>query len=309
MTSEDWKIIGIVGPTSSNKTELSIELANILNGEIISADSRQIYKDLNIGTGKPRSDQLKKVKHHLISAVSPEVKISAYQYQLMADSAFRMIANKGLKCLLTGGTGLWIKAFCDGLTPTPPPNPEFRQKLLLGINKNGLEKYYSQLIKLDPGVISKIKQNDKLRIIRALEIIENSSLLPSEIKWNTSKIRYKTFHIGCHRPKNVLYQIAEQKITTWISQGWIDEVECLLAKGIDPNYPAMKALGYSHIVQYLDNRFSKTTLVDLIKRDTRRYIKRQLTWFRADKRIHWIDTHRPIQQVVQEALDLINNPV
>jgi tRNA dimethylallyltransferase len=226
----------------------------------------------------------------------------------MADSAFQKIANKGLKCLLNRWNRFVDKSILRWLTPTPPPNPEFRRKLLLEINKNGLEKYYSQLIRLDPGVISKIKKNDKLRIIRALEIIENSSLLPSEIKWNTSKIRYKTLRIGCQRPKDVLYQIAEQKITAWISEGWIDEVECLLGKGIDPNYPAMKALGYSHIVQYLENRFSKATLVELITRYTRRYIKRQLTWFRADKRIHWLDTHRPIRQVVREALELINNP-
>jgi tRNA dimethylallyltransferase len=307
MSSSAWEIISIVGPTSSKKTDLSIELADILNGEIISADSRQIYKDLDIGTGKPSPQQLKRIKHYLISCTPPNEPVTAYQFSIMAEEIFKKIKNLGSQCFLVGGTGLWIKSFCDGLSPTPPPNPEFREKLKKEISQDGLLKHYLYLIDHDPGIIGRIKPNDKMRIIRSLEILKNSDLLPSEIRGNTIKIKHKTLKIGCYRPKNVLYQVAEQKIDNWLSAGWIDEVQHLLDKGIDPSYPAMQALGYSHIVKYLRNDFSKTTMIEMIKRDTRRYIKRQLTWFRADHRIHWIDTDRPFRQVVKDAQKMIKN--
>jgi tRNA dimethylallyltransferase len=307
MSSSEWEIIAIVGPTSSNKTDLSIELADILNGEIISADSRQIYQKLNIGAGKPTAPQLNRIKHHLISCKPPDEPITAHQFSIMAEEILIKIKSIGSQCFLTGGTGLWIKSFCDGLIPTPPPNPEFREKLKKEITQDGLFKHYSHLIDHDPGIIGKIKPNDTLRIIRALEIIENSTLLPSEIKWNTSKVRHKTLRIGCYRPRKVLYQVAEQKIDNWISTGWIEEVKNLLEEGINQNYPAMQALGYSHIIKYLRGDISKGNLIYLIKRDTRRYIKRQLTWFRSDLRIHWIDTNRPMRQVVKEVHELIKS--
>lgn len=302
------EIIAIVGPSSSNKTNLAIELADILNGEIISADSRQIYSDIDIGTGKPTLQQMKRVTHHLVSSAPPEQAISAYAFQMMADAVLKKINENKHQCLVCGGTGLWIKAFCDGLSPTPPPDPEFRKNLIKSIEEEGLSKYYSRLIAQDPAIADRIKPNDKLRIIRSLEILENSELLPSEINWNTIEIKHKTLWIGCLRPRNVLYQMAEQKIDEWISSGWIDEVQGLLNRGIDASYPAMQALGYSHIAQFLNRQLSMSKMIELIKRDTRRYIKRQLTWFRADSRIHWINTDRALKDAVHEALELIRRP-
>ncbi|MEW6515857.1 MAG: tRNA (adenosine(37)-N6)-dimethylallyltransferase MiaA [candidate division FCPU426 bacterium] len=305
MASRQWDIIAIVGPTSSGKTELSLELADMLNGEIISADSRQIYMEISIGTGKPSNDQLTKIKHYLISEISPAIKMTAYEFSKMADDIYKKIIERKKQCFLVGGTGLWIKAFCEGLHPTPPPDPEYRNVVLSEISKNGLNSIYQELMSRDPGLIGKIKPNDKVRIIRAMEILYNSGSVPSEIYRNTLGKKYNILWIGCYKPKEVLYQIAEQKINLWIANGWIEEVRELSIK-YGPDLPAMQTLGYFHILRYIAGSITKENMIMNIKLDTRHYIKRQFTWFRSNKQIHWVDTRKTIAEQVNEVLGAVS---
>jgi len=281
-------VLVVVGPTSAGKTELAMRLAEPLGGEIVSADSRQIYQGLDVGTGKPSAEQLQRVPHHLVSSEPPGRVMTAALFAEQADAACREITARGQRVLLVGGTGLWIRAFMDGLAPTSPPDPGVRAQLAARMQAEGRDALHAELARVDPETAARLHPADWIRVIRALEIYHTSGRPASAWPKIAGPARPGVW-LGVTRPRAELYARAEARIDEWLAAGWVQEVETLLAGGLAPETPAMQALGYSHLVRYVRGEWPLARAVELIKRDTRRYIKRQLTWFLADSRIRWTD--------------------
>ncbi len=299
-------MIILAGPTAAGKTALAIKLAEQLNGEIISADSRQIYQGLDIGTGKPGPEEMARIRHHLVSVVSPQKSVSAGDFSRMAEKAFQEITNRGKTCLLVGGTGLWIRAFIDGLTPALPADPEIRAMLTEKAVRHGKQALHQELKQADPATAARLHPSDQVRIIRALEIFILTGERPSERKRCIPiSVSRPACWLGIVRPREELYARAEQRIDSWLAAGWREEIARLLKQGVPAEASAMQAIGYSHWVKHLSGACSYDQTVALIKRDSRRYIKRQLTWFRAEKRLTWIDVSKNEREVMRE---IKNNP-
>ncbi|MBI2514898.1 tRNA (adenosine(37)-N6)-dimethylallyltransferase MiaA [Candidatus Wolfebacteria bacterium] len=281
------KIIVIVGPTASGKTALSIKVARKFNGEIISADSRQIYRGFNIGTAKPTKAEMKKVKHYLIDIKNPNEEYTVAQYKKDAVAAIRKILKNGKIPILVGGTGLYIKAVVDNLEiPKVKPNPKLRQKLERELRKKGLKYLYEKLIKLDPEAAYIIDRNNPRRVIRALEIT-----LQSEIPFSKQRRRgpqlFNALKIGLNSQKEILKYRIDKRADQMVKNGLVDEVKNLIKK-YSPDLPAFDAIGYREIINYLEDKISLNEAITLIKRNTWRYAKRQITWFKKDKEIKWI---------------------
>ncbi|MCD4814289.1 tRNA (adenosine(37)-N6)-dimethylallyltransferase MiaA [bacterium] len=292
------RIIVIAGPTASGKTDFAIQLSKHLESEVISADSRQIYRQLDIGTGKPSGEQLSAVKHYMVSRIEPEKIMTADQFSNAAEKIMHTIHVSGKICLVVGGTGLWIRALIDGLASLPPADATFRKKMKQTAKNEGNAYLYAMLVKVDPESAIRLHPSDQLRVIRALEIQHLSGLPASKIKQQATTTENKSaLWLGMDVPRDMLYQRAEQRIERWLDLGWLDEVRQLLGKGISPETPAMQALGYSHLIKHILGEYTYEKAVEFIKRDTRRYIKRQLTWFKAEKRMHWIDPATPPQAI------------
>jgi tRNA dimethylallyltransferase len=301
-------ILILAGPTAAGKTELAIRLAQQEQAEIISADSRQIYQRTDIGTGKPTAQELQAVRHHLVSAVPPETVMTADRYAGMAEACLEQIAQRGKKVLLVGGTGLWIRAFMDGLSPLPPADPDLRAALKARVQVQGSASLHAELQKYDPETASKLAPADAVRIIRALEIWLQTGCKASELRRQpTLQVGRRAVWVGITRPRAELYRRAEARIQAWIQSGWREEVRELLDQGISPEAPAMKAIGYSHLVQFLQNGCTWEKMMEWIARDTRRYIKRQETWFKAESRMYWVDASQNENSTLQAVAMLWRN--
>ncbi len=285
---KDKKIIAIVGPTGVGKSEVALFLAENLKGEIINFDSIQFYKDLNIGTAKPGEEERKKVPHHLYDLLDLNEEFNAAKFVNIADSLIEKIFKREKIPILVGGTGLYLRALEYGLFPIEIPT-EIRNKIRMEAEKN-LETLYEELKKLDPEYAKKISPRDKVRITRALEVIYTSGKPFSEFhKENPffKKKRYNLIKIGLNLPRKKLYEKINERVIKMISQGWIEEVKNLLNKGFSPNIKPFKAIGYKYILLHLESKISLEKAIELIQRDTRRYAKRQLTWFKKEPDIYW----------------------
>ncbi len=284
-------VIVIAGPTASGKSAFAVDLALRLNGEIISADSRQIYKDINLGTGKPPDDLLRRVPHHMISILPVSQSLSADQYAAQAYVLVQSLQQKGKACLVVGGSGLWIQALIDGLAPLPPKDDHFRaQKRAWSHTHGGPASLYQELLGIDSASAATINPHDELRLIRALEIHHLTGELPSSLKMQpSSRPALEAIWLGLDRSREDLYARGEANVDHWLARGWVREVEHLTATIPQAlEQPGCKAIGIKPIVDYLNQQCSYDECVRLIKRDTRRYIKRQLTWFRKNQRFLWI---------------------
>ena len=299
------KVIVICGPTASGKTALSIELAKRINGEIVSSDSMQIYKDMDIGTAKPTKEETKDIKHYLIDFVAPDQRYSVAEFKKDAENAIEEILAKGKTPIIVGGTGLYVDSLIYGRQYQDIEIDEnYRNELEEIAKKQGLEKLYEQAQKIDPEAMKKISPNDKKRIIRVLEIYKatgkNKTEQEIESRKNEVKYDYKVFAINMDREK--LYDRINKRVDIMLEQGLIQEVQSLVKKYNE--FPtAMQGLGYKEVVQYLKNEISYDEMVDKIKMETRRYAKRQITWFKKNKQTIWIDG----QKDLQENIDLIIN--
>lgn len=283
------ELLCILGPTAVGKTDLAINLALKIGGEIVSVDSRQIYRYMDIGTAKPTPEQLSLVPHYMVDCVLPDKPFSVADYQKGADRAIQEIIKHGKIPILVGGSGMYFRAVVDGLFDGPESDKEFRQNLRQEAEESGIQVLYDRLKSIDPEAASKIHHNDLMRIIRALEVYEKSGRKISELQkqWNEGEARYKFSTFGLDLPRDELYKRIENRVDKMMDQGFLDEARSLLK--YDRNLPAMNCLGYKELFLHLDGKLSLGEAVELIKRNTRRYAKRQLTWFRKDKRIHWID--------------------
>ena len=299
------KVIVICGPTASGKTALSIELAKKIDGEIISADSMQIYKDMNIGTAKPTEEEKQGIEHYLLDFVSPEERYSVAQYKQDAKNAIREIIKKGKVPIIVGGTGLYVDSLIYEIEYGEiKVDEEYRQQLEKMVEEKGLDELYNRAMKIDPEAMKKISVNDKKRIMRVLEIYKATGKTKTqqelESKKNPVEFDYKVFAINWDREK--LYQRINKRVDIMIEDGLVEEVKNILQKY--DNFPtAMQGLGYKEVVDYINGIYSKEEMIEKIKMETRRYAKRQLTWFRKNKQTIWLEGTNDIQNNIDIILN------
>lgn len=302
------KVIVICGPTASGKTALSIELAKQLNTEIVSADSMQIYKDMNIGSAKPTLQEMQGIKHYMLDFVSPDERYSVADYKKQATICIEEILKKGKIPIVVGGTGLYIDSLIYNIEYNEIEYDEKYRKELEEIAKNeGLDVLYDRAKEIDPEAIKSISKNDKKRIIRILEIYKATGKTKTEqeilSRKNEVPYDYKVFAINMDR--QVLYDRINKRVDIMVEQGLIEEVKMISEKY--KKYPtAMQALGYKEIKQYLDGNLTKEDAIEKIKQETRRYAKRQLTWFRKNKQTIWLDGMQNVQNNINIILEGIN---
>ena len=285
------KIIVICGPTASGKTALSIQLAKKINGEIVSADSMQIYEDMDIGTAKPTVEEMDGVKHYLIGNVSPTLIYSVANFKKDAINAIEEILKKGKTPIIVGGTGLYVDSLVNGIDYDDLEiDLDYRNQLEKISEEQGLEVLYNKAVEIDPLAMEKISNNDKKRIFRVLEIYNATGKTKTEQEIESRKkdnpYDYVVFAINMDREK--LYERINKRVDIMLEKGLVDEVKRLIKK-YDELPTAIQGLGYKEVVQYLNNEISYDEMVEKIKQETRRYAKRQLTWFRRNKEITWIN--------------------
>ena len=282
------KVPVIVGPTAVGKTALSLEMARVLGAEIISADSRQIYKYLDIGTAKVEKKFRDEIKHHFIDIVEPDAYYSAGMFAREAREKIAALHQKKVPVIVAGGSGFYIKALIHGIVEQDVRDPEYREKLNAERAKYGVGFLYDQLNIIDPEYANKINRNDSQRIMRALEINKiTGKNLAYWLKNEQNPADFTPLYIGLTMERQELYQRINSRVDRMLQQGLLDEVRSLLDKGYPKKINALNTVGYKEAIDYLEGKITKTQMAELIKRNSRRYAKRQLTWFRANKAITW----------------------
>ena len=305
---EKPKVIVICGPTASGKTALSIELAKKINGEIVSADSMQIYKDMNIGSAKVTNEEMQGIKHYMIDCVSPDERFSVADYKTNAKNAIEEIIKKGKTPSVVGGTGLYIDALIYEIEYKDIKIDENYRKELQEIEKNqGLEVLYKKALEIDPKAMEKISQNDSKRIMRVLEIYKatgkNKTEQEAESRLKEIPYDYKVFALTMNREK--LYERINKRVDIMIEKGLINEVENLLKKYKE--FPtSMQGLGYKEVRDYFQGKTTKNEMIEKIKQESRRYAKRQLTWFRKNKQTIWLNSLEKIDDNINIILEASN---
>ena len=305
---EKPKVIVICGPTASGKTALSIELAKKIDGEIVSADSMQIYKDMNIGSAKVTNEEMQGIKHYMIDCVSPNERFSVADYKINAKNAIEEIIKKGKTPIVVGGTGLYIDALIYEIEYKDIKIDENYRKELQEIEKNqGLEVLYKKALEIDPKAMEKISKNDSKRIMRVLEIYKatgkNKTEQEAESRLKEIPYDYKIFALTMDREK--LYERINKRVDIMIENGLIDEVKNLLEKYSE--FPtAMQGLGYKEVRDCLQEKITKDEMIEKIKQESRRYAKRQLTWFRKNKQTIWLNSLEEIDDNINIILEASN---
>lgn len=276
-----------MGPTAIGKSQLAIDFALHYGAEIISADSRQFYREMSIGTAKPGSAELVKVRHHFVDFLSVTEDFSAGEFALSVDKLLVDIFLNNDVCIMAGGSGLFVQAVCDGLDDIPEAPEDIRNQLNLDYEENGIDGLRKQLKELDPEQYEVVDLQNHRRIIRALEVCLSTGKPYSSFLRKTKKLRdYRVIKIGLEIDRDELYGKINNRVEDMIKAGLEEEVRSLVPfKG----YNALNSVGYREMLQYLEGNASLEETVELIKRNTRRFAKRQLTWFKRDDKIHWFD--------------------
>ena len=305
MTSE---LLCLLGPTAVGKTEIAIQLAQRLNAEIVSVDSRQIYRQMDIGTAKPTPEEQQTARHHLIDCVDITQPFSVADYQSLADAAIADIQNRGKRVLLVGGAGLYFRAIVDGLFEGPGADPALRERLESEAAQFGVDALHKRLQTCDPASAERIHPNNLVRVIRALEVYELTGTPMSELQqqWHPEKQRYPFIAFGLTMPRTLLYRRIEQRVDVMLANGLIAEVESLLAAEYARDSIALQSFGYRELIAYLDGDCTYLEAVTQLKQNTRRFAKRQLTWFRKDTRIEWLN-RESTPNIVGNILEKIGN--
>lgn len=304
------KLFVLIGPTAVGKTELSIDLAKRLNAEIISADSMQIYKYMDIGTAKITEEEMEGVPHHLIDFLYPDEEYTVSDYQRDASRLITEINARGRLPMVVGGTGLYINSLVYELNfAKAPPDEEYRVELEELAANHGIEYIHDLLSKVDPESAKTISKKDKKRIIRALEVYKTTGKTMSEYNKNFRKEtdKYDLCMVCLNMDRQKLYDRINMRVDIMIENGLIDEVKGILHKGYHKNLVSLKGIGYKEIIEYLDGNLTLDEAIEKIKKGSRNYAKRQLTWFRRDKRIKWVnkDDFDDFHQLSQYVYDYV----
>lgn len=286
------KLICIAGPTGSGKTGLGIKLAKELDGEIVSADSMQIYKGMNIGTAKPDKEEMEGIPHHLIDIISPYSEFSVKEYTDMAKKVIEDIDGRGKTPILVGGTGLFINSLIDNVSFSEGESDDkLREELRLLAYEKGNEYVHGMLKEFDYDSYLRLHPNNLKRVIRAIEIYKTTGITMTEQIKNSKNepSPYDIYYFGLNAERSYIYDRIDKRVDIMFEKGLLEEVETLYRNGLDLKYKSMQAIGYKELVLYFEGKLTLEEAKDKIKQESRRYAKRQLTWFRRDERINWID--------------------
>ncbi len=301
------RLVAIVGPTATGKSRLAFRLAQTFNGEIVSADSRQVYRYMDIGTAKPSREELSLVPYHLIDIVNPDQDFSLAQYQHLAYSVIKDIQQRGKLALLVGGSGLYVWAVLEGwVIPQVPPDPEFRQSLKDKAAQGKAVELYQELVKVDPAAAQKIDPRNVRRVIRALEVSSRAASPFSQLQHKVAP-SFETLIIGLTTDRVELYRRIDLRVDQMIEQGLVEEVKKLVNMGYGFELPAMSGIGYKQIGMFLKGELTLELAVQQIKFETHRFVRHQYNWFRLnDDRIHWFDIQdEPESEITAQVAEFV----
>ena len=304
-------IICIAGPTASGKTALAVELAKELNGEIVSCDSMQIYKRMDIGTAKPTIEEMAGIPHHMLGVAEPEEDFSVSKYCEMASPIVDDIVARGKTAIIAGGTGLYMDSLMRGNDFAPFPATGHRERLEEKLAIVGLDAMIAELSAIDPEAVTRAQRNPR-RIIRALEVFYETgeTITSHNLKTQAIPPRYSPLWLGLDfEPRALLYERIDLRVGIMLETGLEKEIRDLLASGISPNCTAMQAIGYKEFVAALDGQCTMEEAADEVRKASRRYAKRQLTWFRRNEKMHWLTRHEGEtgDEILQRARQIIRN--
>jgi tRNA dimethylallyltransferase len=293
-------LVAIVGPTGVGKTRMAMFLCQEIGGEVISADSRQIFKLMDIGTDKPTPEQRSLVPHHLVDVVAPDEEFTLALYQERAYQAIEDVSGRKKVPFLVGGTGLYVRAILEGFViPRVKPNLQLRQELLHEAERDGAVALHSRLREVDPEAADKIDPANVRRVVRALEVYEQLGEPISQIQRRSSP-PYRTLKIGLTLGREELYRRIDRRVDTMMERGLLAEVEGLVSRGYGSELPALSGLGYRQLCTYLRGEVDLPTAVQKIKSETHRFVRQQYKWFRVDdKTIHWFDVGEEPQESIK----------
>jgi tRNA dimethylallyltransferase len=300
---ESIPVVVVLGPTAVGKTDMAIRLAEELGGEIVSADSRLIYRGMDIGTAKPTPSQRKRIPHHLIDVADPQTPWSLAEYITATKHVLREIDGRGRLPLLVGGTGQYLTALLEGWAPPGKVADEtLRRKLEKTAEQEGPQALHDRLQEIDPESAARIDYRNVRRVVRALEIYHATGLPPSQAR-KKEPSGLLDLRIGLTLPRKELYARIDARIDAMMEGGLVDEVRGLLARGVSPEIPAMSAIGYRQIVRFLQGDISEEEAVSEIRRATRQFVRRQANWFKPDdERIHWFDARPGVEDDILVAI-------
>lgn len=283
-------IVVVLGPTAVGKSSLGMHLARELAGEIVNADALQVYRHLELGTDKPSAEMRAEIPHHLVDVLNPTEPYSAGDFARSARAAIRDIASRDRLPVVVGGSGLYLKALLQGLSPLPRRDEEVRAGLKARVEREGARTLHAELARVDPETASRVAPRDRQRIVRALEVHAVSGRPMSSLMAEKSPdfVPVDAVRIGLTLPRAILYDRIAGRILDMVKKGWVEEVSALLDRGVDPSAPAFQAIGYSQIVHYILGRTSLDQAIETTVQATRRYAKRQMTWFRRVEGVRWI---------------------
>jgi len=290
----------VLGPTAVGKTELSVKVAWELGAEIVSADSRQVYRFMDIGTAKPGRDELRLVKHHMIDIVDPDEHFGAGQYGTLAGRMVARLADQGVNPIVVGGSGLYIRALVEGLFPAPAVDESLRREILRQAKEKGAGFLYRRLEEVDPDSALRIHPNDLQRISRALEVYEQTGTPISHLQKRGTKTDFEPLYVGLKRDREELFERIESRADWMVASGFLVEVQNLLEKGYSPNSNSFRAVGYRELADHISGRISLYEAVATVKKNTKAFARRQLTWFGNLDGVKWFDLSSPGESEVPD---------
>lgn len=290
MDSERLPLLVVAGATGVGKTAAAVALARRVPIEVVSADSRQVYRGTDVATGKPSAEERRAVAHHLVDVVDPDERYHAARFRTEARAAIDAVHARGALPVVVGGTGLYIRALLRGLDPAPPADPAFRRELAEVAAALGRTALHARLAAMAPAVARRLHPNDEVRVVRALELVRAGSPVgAARARWAASPPEDRVLYVGLTMPRELLARRLAERAVTMVRAGLADEVRGLLAAGYGPDLPAMQGIGYRQFVQVVRGELDQADALRLMQRDTVRYARRQRTWFEREPGIEWVD--------------------
>lgn len=294
-------LVVICGPTASGKTDLALRLAELRGIEVVSADSRQVYRGMDIGTAKPSHIERERVPHHLLDVVDPDQDFSAADFARQGTLSVSAIHGRGRLPFLVGGTGLYIRTLIGGMVDAPGEDRELRRQLLAEEERCGEGTLHRRLLEVDPVSAARVAPRDRVRIIRALEVflLSGRPLSALQAEHGFANSPYRLLRLGVAVERDELYRRIDRRVEQMLADGLLEEVRGLLARGYDPQLKSLGTIGYRELIRHLQGDLSLAEAVALIQRETRRYAKRQMTWFQRDEKIIWVDSSRDFVRIAK----------